>query len=50
MAEFEITPAPSDEERRAVMEVLADWLQPSEPAAYASAWRRSGLPDERDEL
>jgi hypothetical protein len=46
----EITPEPTAEEREAVLQVLGDWLEPSEPEAYASAWRRSGLPAEPDEL
>jgi len=46
----EITPEPTDEEREAVLRVLREWLEPSKHEAYTSAWRRSGLPAEPDEL
>jgi len=50
VADLEITPEPSDEEREAVSQVLVDWLEPPEPEAHRSAWRRSGLPGEGDEV
>ena len=44
---FEITPEPSDEERRAITAALAhvDMLRPS----YSSRWRASALDDLRDD-
>jgi hypothetical protein len=42
--ELEISPEPSELERRAVEQALADRLARSVPSAYASPWRRSGLP------
>jgi hypothetical protein len=50
VADIEITPEPSDEEREAVLQVLADWLGPAEPEAYTSAWRQSGLLQDGDAL
>jgi hypothetical protein len=43
---IEITPEPSDEERRAIVAALAD--AEAVPAAYTSRWRASALDDLRD--
>ena len=50
MTDVQISPEPSDDEREAVLRVLAEWLEPREPEASTSAWRRSGLPQESDGL
>jgi hypothetical protein len=42
--EFEITPAPSPEEREALLEALAALLtRDPRPAVYRSAWREQGI-------
>ena len=42
----EITPEPTDEERRAILAALG--AANTEPAGYASSWRASALADLRD--
>ena len=44
--DIEITPEPSDEERRAILEAL-DGAN-ARPEAYAGVWRASALADLRD--
>jgi hypothetical protein len=46
--ELEISPEPRELERRAVEQALVDRLAGSVPPAYASPWRRSGLPAAAD--
>lgn len=42
--ELEISPEPSPEERKALLEALAALLaRDSRPAAYRSAWREHGI-------
>ena len=43
---IEITPEPTDEERRAILEALG--AASAQPAVYASLWRASALADLRD--
>jgi hypothetical protein len=45
--ELEITPEPSEEERRAIVAALSG--AGAQPAAYSSRWRASALDDLRGE-
>ena len=42
--ELEVVPEPSDEERRAIEQALADEVEDL-PPAYDSAWRRAASDD-----
>ena len=46
MVNVEITPEPSGEERRAILEALE--VAEAQPAVYSSQWRASALADLRD--
>jgi hypothetical protein len=46
--ELRIVPEPTPEEREAIERTLP--LPETEPAAYRSAWRRSGLPGRAETL